>query len=137
MMSTSGYASGQESQAPVEPPREPAQLTVMAAVANATAPGPSASQPSSQPKSQGGGQQKKTGPQNGNGGGKAKPKYEFAPNVGTGQITYQPKVRGPRWACPVKGHSGHTIAQCSDFWGAENCLERGEDCWLVPAVTRV
>ncbi len=48
MMSTSGYASGQESQAPVGPPREPAQLTVMAAVANTTASGQSASQPASQ-----------------------------------------------------------------------------------------
>jgi hypothetical protein len=98
MMSTSGYASGLEPQAPVEPPREPAQLTVMAAVANTTASGPSASQPTSQAQSQGGGQQKKSSPQNGNGGAKAKPKYEFAPNIGTGQITYQPKVRGPRWA---------------------------------------
>ncbi|MFN9901054.1 MAG: hypothetical protein ACK55Z_20195, partial [bacterium] len=67
LLSTSGYASGQESHSPVEPPREPAQLTVMAAVANTTAPVPSASQPSSQPKSQGSGQQKKTAPQNGNG----------------------------------------------------------------------
>ncbi len=122
MMSTSGYASGQESHSPVEPPKEPAQLSVMAAVANTTASGQSASQPASQ--SQGGGQPKKPSPQTGNGGGKAKPKFEFAPNIGTGQITYQPKVRGPRWACPVKGHSGHTIAQCRDFWGAENCLER-------------
>ena len=24
----------------------------------------------------------------------------------------------------MKGHSGHTIAQCRDFWGAENCIER-------------
>jgi hypothetical protein len=24
----------------------------------------------------------------------------------------------------VKGHSGHTIAQCQDFWGAENCIKR-------------
>ncbi len=24
----------------------------------------------------------------------------------------------------MKGHSGHTIAQCQDFWGAENCIER-------------
>ncbi len=100
----------------------PAQLSVMATVANTTATGQSASQPTSQ--SQGGGQPKKPSPQNGNGSGKAKPKFEFAPNIGTGQITYQPKVRGPRWACPVKGHSGHTIAQCRDFWGAENCLER-------------
>ncbi len=106
----------------------------MAAVANTTAPVPSASQPSSQqssqPRSQGSGQQKRTAPQNGNGngngngGGKAKPKYEFAPNIGTGQITYQPKVRGPRWACPVKGHTDHTLAQCKEFWGAENCFER-------------
>ncbi len=121
VMSTSGYASGQESHSPVEPPREPVQLSVMAAVANTTASGQSASQPTSQ--SQGGGQPKKSSPQTGNGGGKAKPKFKFAPNIGTGQITYQPKVRGPRWACPVKGHSGHSIAQCRDFWGAKNCLE--------------
>ena len=24
----------------------------------------------------------------------------------------------------MKGHSGHMIAQCQDFWGAENCIER-------------
>jgi hypothetical protein len=119
VMSTSGYANGQESHSPVEPPREPAQLSIMAMIANATASRQSASQPTGQ--SQGGGQSKKPNPQNGN--GKPKPKFEFAPNNGTGQITYQPKVRGPRWACPVKGHSGHTIAQCRDFWGAENCIE--------------
>jgi hypothetical protein len=119
-MSTNGYANGQESRAPVEPPREPTQLSVMATVASVTASGLSASQPTGQ--SQGGGQSKKPSPQNGN--GKPKPKFQFAPNIGIGQISYQPKVRGPRWACPVKGHSGHTIAQCQDFWGAENCIER-------------
>jgi hypothetical protein len=120
VMSTSRYANGQESHSPVEPPREPTQLSVMATVANAFAAGQSASQPTGQ--SQGGGQSKKPNPQNSN--GKPKPKFQFAPNIGTGQITYQPKVRGPRWACHVKGHSGHTIAQCQDFWGAENCIER-------------
>jgi hypothetical protein len=100
VMSTNGYANGQESHSPVEPPREPAQLSVMATVANAPTSGQSASQPASQ--NQGGEQPKKSSQQN----GKAKPKFQFAPNIGTGKITYQPKVRGPRWACPVKGHSG-------------------------------
>jgi hypothetical protein len=118
VMSTNGYANRQESCSPVEPPKEPAQLSVMVTAANTTVSGQSASQQASQ--SQGGGQSKKPNQQT----GKAKPKFQFAPKVGTGQISYQPKVRGPRWACPVKGHSGHTIAQCQDFWGAENCIER-------------
>jgi hypothetical protein len=90
----------------------------MVTAANAATSGQSASQPASQ--GQGGGQSKRPNQQN----DKPKPKFQFAPNVGTGQISYQPKVRSLRWACPVKGHSGHTIAQCQDFWGAENCIER-------------
>jgi hypothetical protein len=35
-----------------------------------------------------------------------------------------PKARGPRWACPVNGHTGHTIDQCKDFWGAGSCTDR-------------
>jgi hypothetical protein len=53
VMSTSGYANGQESHSPVEPPPEPAQLSVMATVANTTASGQSVSQPTGP--SQGGG----------------------------------------------------------------------------------
>jgi hypothetical protein len=121
VMTTSGYASGQESRSLTELPKEPAQLSVMVTAANAAASGQSASQPVSQ--SQGGGKSKKPDQQAAN-AGKPKLKYQFAPNIGTGQISYQPKVRRPRWACPVKGHSGHTIAQCQDFWGAENCIER-------------
>jgi hypothetical protein len=121
VVTTSGYASRQESCSSTELPKEPAQLSVMVTAANAAASGQSASQPVSQ--SQGGGKSKKPNQQAAN-ADKLKPKYRFAPNVGTGQISYQPKVRGPRWACPVKGHSGHTIAQCQDFWGAENCIER-------------
>jgi len=118
VMTTSGYASGQESCSSTELPKEPAQLSVMVTAANAAASGQSASQPVSQ--SHGGGQSRKPNQHLAN-AGKAKPKYQFAPNVGTRQISYQPKVRGPRWTCPVKGHSGHTIEQCQDFWGAENC----------------
>jgi hypothetical protein len=118
VMSTNGYANGQESCSPVEPPKEHPQLSVMVTAANTAVSGQSVSQLASQ--SQGGGQSKKPNQQN----GKAKPKFQFAPNVGTGQISYQSKVRGLRWACPVKGHSGHTIAQCQDFWGAENYIEQ-------------
>ncbi len=117
VMMTSGYASGQESCSSTEP----AQLSVMVTAANVAASGQSASQPVSQ--SQGGGKSKKPNQQAAN-AGEPKPKYQFAPNVGTGQISYQPKVRGPRGACPVKGHSGHTITQYQDFWGAEDCIER-------------
>jgi hypothetical protein len=121
VMTTSGYASGQESRSSSELSEEPTQLSVMVTAANAAASRQSANQPASQ--NQGGGKSKRPDQQAAN-AGKPKPKYQFAPNVGTGQISYQPKVRGPRWACPVKGHSGHTIAQCRDFWGAENCIER-------------
>jgi len=109
VMTTSGYASGQESRSSSELSEEPTQLSVMVTAANAAASRQSASQPASQ--NQGGGKSKRPDQQAAN-AGKPKPKYQFAPNVGTGQISYQPKVRGPRWACPVKGHSGHTIAQC-------------------------
>ncbi len=101
-----------------EPPKEPAQRSVMVTSVSAAASAQSASQPAKQ--SQGGGQSIRPNQQN----GKTKPKYQFAPNVGTGQISYQSKVRDSRWACPVKGHSGNTIAQCPAFWGAENCIER-------------
>ncbi len=121
VMTTSGYASAQESCPPTELPKETSQLSVMVTAANAVESGQWASQPVS--RSQGGGQSKKPNQQVVN-AGKSKPEYQFAPNVGTGQISYQPKVRGPRWACPVKGHSGHSIAQCQDFWGVENCIER-------------
>ncbi len=106
VMTTSGYVRGQESCSSTELPKEPAQLSVMVTAANAAASGQSASQPVSQ--SHGGGQSRKPNQHLAN-AGKSKPKYQFAPNVGSGQISYQPKVRGPRWACPVKGHSGHCI----------------------------
>jgi hypothetical protein len=32
--------------------------------------------------------------------------------------------RGPRWACPVKGHTGHDLAGCQEFWGAQGCAKR-------------
>jgi hypothetical protein len=39
-------------------------------------------------------------------------------------MTFAPKPRGPRWACPVNGHTGHKIDQCRDFWGAASCTDR-------------
>jgi hypothetical protein len=32
--------------------------------------------------------------------------------------------RGPRWACPVQGHTGHDLADCLEFWGAWDCAAR-------------
>ncbi len=32
--------------------------------------------------------------------------------------------RGPRWACPVQGHTGHDLADCLEFWGARDCAAR-------------
>ena len=32
--------------------------------------------------------------------------------------------KGPRWACPVKDHSGHDLSDCQDFWGAQSCAVR-------------
>jgi hypothetical protein len=31
---------------------------------------------------------------------------------------------GPRWACPVQGHTGHDLADCLEFWGARDCAAR-------------
>jgi hypothetical protein len=36
----------------------------------------------------------------------------------------QDAARGPRWACPVNGHSNHTLDKCQDFWEAASCTER-------------
>ena len=93
MMTTSGYASGQESRSLTELPKEPAQLSVMVTAANAAASGQSASQPVSQ--SQGGGKSKKPDQQAAN-AGKPKPKYQFAPNVGRFRTSPRCADRGGR-----------------------------------------
>ena len=78
------------------------------------------------------------------------PSYQFAPNALSKPMTYansphqqlyQPNTafqlgqsvaahptpqfcRGPRWACPVEGHTGHDLADCQEFWGAKNGAAR-------------
>ncbi len=32
--------------------------------------------------------------------------------------------KGPRWTCPLKGHAGHDLQVCREFWGAASCEER-------------
>ena len=33
-------------------------------------------------------------------------------------------LKGPRWTCPLKGHAGHDLQVCREFWGAASCEER-------------
>jgi hypothetical protein len=98
------------------------QLTVgmvAAAAANTNQSVSSTSQP--QPASA----QSSSGPQASGAAPKpAKKTYQFAPNARPAPMTYAPKPRGPRWACPVNGHTGHTIDKCKDFWGAASCTDR-------------
>jgi hypothetical protein len=46
-------------------------------------------------------------------------------NLVAGLAAAQEAARAPRWACPVNGHSGHTLDKCRDFWEATSCTERG------------
>ena len=53
-----------------------------------------------------------------------RPPLQFGPNIRSTPMTYPAKPKGPRWACPVNGHTGHNIDQCTEFWGASSSERR-------------
>jgi hypothetical protein len=49
---------------------------------------------------------------------------EAALDLSAGMAAAQDAAQAPRWACPVNGHSDHTLDKCRDFWEAASCTER-------------
>jgi hypothetical protein len=49
-----------------------------------------------------------------------------APQLGQSSTTHLTSqfCRGPRWACPVRGHTGHDLADCQEFWSAQDGASR-------------
>ena len=61
---------------------------------------------------------------------------QFAPPVNQAPMAYGAPTApnaGPRWACPVKGHStAHEIGVCHEFWVAPDNKTRRDLIWETP-----